>query len=242
MWRAGIVAVAVIACGPRVPHHGPPPTPEQVAALRAEVVAHASSPIENHPEYRIDDAELVDPCVVEALKWIDGMMPDPDERPRIVDDAARCLSWKLRSDDGLARIGKRIADRYAHPVITRAGDRVTIDVGIVACPLQRAPRGAGLLVSSCTGKYELGDWATDEAKRYFKLGIDQFPDAHAYEIDVWLGVGAKDRWRYVFERDYDRVIVEDPTWPDRIVGTGQLGGDPAHAASLRPFDLTAIPK
>jgi hypothetical protein len=226
-----IALLLAVACGE--PRTGPPPTPEQRVQLRADMIAKVA-PFAGRAEYAVTDDDLVDPCVTEALQLTQGRMPEADERSRVIDDGVRCMSWKLDSPDGLDRISKRIAARYAHPVTTRAGDTVTVDVGVIAAPL-RYSKGHHYLASSPA--YDRSEWATAEVVRVLHDAMQAQPDAKHYAARVDL---LDDVWTYTYDRTLDRITVERAKIPDRYYASVPVGGDPGHIRSLYTFDLTEM--
>ena len=105
-------------------------TPAQLAELRTAVIA--GSTLLDHPELTPTDPAIVDRFVVENLE--EGKFPaTPKEREDYLWRATTGLTnWLRHKEDGLAYITQRVAERYAQPVITRDGEVVRIDAGVVA--------------------------------------------------------------------------------------------------------------
>jgi hypothetical protein len=208
---------------------GKAPTTAELAQLRTEVLA-AVKPFGGHPEYAVDDPEVVDPCIADRMRGLGDRMPTASERASFVRDAAVCVQNRLTEPDGLARVAKRIEARYRNPVITRDGDRVTIDAGVVAGKLH--VHRAGVEVFD-TDLVDMGEWATTEVVRFLKLAIARYPDARVYVARVEIPAqGKAPELLYVFDRSEDRIRVTSQRWPKRSYVTEKLGGDVGSAQSL----------
>ncbi len=199
-------------------------TPDQ---LRGDVIAAVPPPF-GRAEYAVTDPDFIDPCITEAIRT-------SRDRKSAVADAVLRVQTKLATPDGLARIAKRVEQRYQHPVITRDGDRVTIDAGVIAAPLNvfRAE-----LVVDDSPNIDRGEWATAEVVKFLKLGMAQ--DAASYRAVVQIprrSLGPE--WVYVYDRRADRIEVANGGRMGVSYVTEKLGGDPAHAASLHSSKLTA---
>lgn len=210
-------------------------SPEQMAKLREEVLA-ANKPFMDHPEYAVTDPAIVDPCITDALHRLGDRMPSAAERADVIRDAEATLFNKLDEPEGLDRIAKLIAERYAHPTIRRAGDVVKIDAGVVAGTLQ-VFRGVTQIDQS--PNLANGQWTTAEVVRFLELGMARFPDAKTYVAHVQIPKrSARPDWTYVFDRQDDRIWVYAEELGRNAYVSGKLGGAPGSVKSLSTFDLT----
>src|SRR5438045_2367903 len=72
--------------------------------------------------------ESVDPCMEKPLAGA---------RENVVQDSAYCTQYSILDPPGMALLEKKIADRYAHPVITLHGSVAKIDMAVVAGKLKK---------------------------------------------------------------------------------------------------------
>jgi hypothetical protein len=189
--------------------------------LRAEVLAKVSVPFDR-PEYLVTDPAFVDPCIDDALAH-------QKSHADVVSDAEMSVSNKLTTPDGLARIAALVADRYDHPTITRTGDVVVIDVGVVKATFQSA---GGRIILANSPVLEGLDWATPEVVRVLKLGIAAHPDARIYQAPLLIPqLHSNQKWTYAYDRRADQLQV----WGDLMINqayvTETLGGSLDHLKS-----------
>lgn len=197
------------------------------ADLRAEILAQVK-PFAGHPEYAVDDPDLVDPCIGDRA-------PTSAERADFIHDAVVCIQNALDKPDGLARIAKRVAERYANPKITRAGDVVTIDAGVVAGKLHLNRTAVEVWQ---TDNLDAGEWATAEVVKFLKLGMAKFPGAKTYVARCEIPRrGGAPEWTYSYDRAEDRIRVWAKSDPNAVYVSETLGGDPAHAKTLQAVRL-----
>jgi len=210
------------------------PSSEQLAQLRGEVLAQLK-PFAGRAEYAVTDPDIVDPCIADRLRGLGDRMPTASERADFVRNAVISVENALRQPDGLARVAKRIAERYEHPAITRDGDQVTIDVGIVAGKLHIA---GGQIEVFDTDSIDMGQWSTPEVVRFLKMGITRFPGAQTYTAHIEIPRRATaPEWSYVYDRGEDRIRVYGRSQPGVVYVTGRLGGDVGAVKSLRMTEL-----
>ena len=205
----------------------PPPT---AAELRALVLKQVK-PFMDMPEYAVTDPSIVDKCVTDTLARA-------NDRARAIADAVRCVDAKQYMPEGLALIDQLVAKRYEHPVITRTGDNVLIDVGVIAGKLSYF-RGS---IITNTDLEESNEWKTSEAVRFLKLGMAQYPDAKQYQVYILIPTySMKPDWLYVYDRAAHRVWV---SWRERdrtIFVLDNVPEDLSNIKSLRRMDLTEQP-
>jgi hypothetical protein len=199
--------------------------------IRGDVLALVQ-PFAGRADYAVTDPSFVDPVIADTIK----QLGERASRDQVVQAAATFVSSKLSQPEGRARLTKLVADRYAHPVITRDGNRVTIDVGVVAAPI--GVYRAQLVVDS-SPNVDRGEWATAEVVRNLKLAMARFPDASSYEAVVLIPQRShRPEWRYSYDRDRDQLRVVPPDSPNTVYVSEKLGGDlanlrSAHSSALR---------
>lgn len=215
----------------------------EVTALRAEVFAKVT--VWGRHEYVPEDWSLVDPNIEWALS---DLGPGPKDHAAMVEAAAGGVFTSLTNNPaGLATLEKRLADRYAHPVITRDGDLVRIDLGVIAGPPRYYPRD-GLVVSGSP----LADdgLIASEVIRNLKAGMAAQPGAATYQVEVdvpfrWPNVvppdWSKGGYTYVYSVAEDRIRVYQNDKPDRYYVTEVLGGSFDKVKSLSWANLTQKP-
>lgn len=188
------------------------PQPADLAALRDEVFKQVEI-FKGYPEYTPRDGEVVakllDPSFEFAF-YVNGT--DPSKRAAVVEHVATSYYNALvREEAGIAAIEKLLTDRYMKPVIAREGDRVRVDLGVIAGKPYRF-RG-GISVASPYGENGTHGLIASEVVRNLELGIAAHPDAKTYQVEVaipgrWR---TKDGYTYVYSRAEDRVrlYIED---------------------------------
>jgi hypothetical protein len=220
---------------PPAPADARPLTDAERAELRPQVLA-AATPFPGRPAYADADPALVDACIAEADAA--DRRPTDDRRGHVAEvirRAAASVRRKLVEPAGLARLTAAVAARYDHPTITREGDAVTVDAGVVRGPLSEF-RNA--MTVSDSAYVVQGQWATTEAIRFLQLGVARHPDARTVRAEVWIPRRSiSPEWRYVYDRGEDRIRVYARDRPDAVYVSAPLGGDAAHARSLATTDL-----
>jgi hypothetical protein len=189
-------------------------SPAERTKLRAEVLASVSPPF-GHPEYIVTDPAFVDPCIDDALAH-------QKSHADVVTDARMSVSNKLTTPDGLARIAALVADRYDHPTITRTGDVVVIDVGVVKATFQSA---GGRIITANSPVLDRGEWATPEVVRVLELGIAAHPDAQIYQAPLRIPSLHTDQvWTYAYDRRADQLQVSKDLMNNQAYVSETLGG------------------
>jgi hypothetical protein len=200
--------------------------------LRAEVLAAVSPPFDR-PEYLVTDPAFVDPCIDDALAH-------QKSHADVVTDARMCVSNKLTTPDGLARIAALVTERYDHPTITRTGDVVVIDVGVVKATFQSA---GGRIITANSPVLDSGDWATPEVVRVLKLGIAAHPDARVYQAPLRIPALHSDQaWTYAYDRGADQLQVWSNDMINQVYVTETLGGSLDHLKSASRFSMKTQPR
>jgi len=195
--------------------------------VRAEVLAAVPPPL-GRAEYAITDPDIVDPCIADAVTRY-------HDRPNVIRSAWQCIQSRCQEPAVIARIETKIAEHYANPVITRTGDRVTIDAGAPTGEL----RFVQLRYRISSPTIDAGEWVTAEVVRFVKLGIAKFPDASSYEVKVLVPSKMYDpEWSYLYDRPGDRLHVTTPKTGMRNYVSAPLGGDIANLKSAQTGALT----
>jgi hypothetical protein len=118
----------------------------RVAELRAVLREHLKNPeftLDRKPEYVVTDPTFIEPVLDQALKYIDAARPlSPALLAQVKSGAVTYYRLGLARPDGLKALETRIAERFAHPVVTRhrsssnpASDAFDLDFGWVIGPL-----------------------------------------------------------------------------------------------------------
>jgi hypothetical protein len=210
----------------------PPARPLTVDELRAEVLSQVK-PFADRPEYAVTDPAFIDPCIAAAIQ-------EGGERDWVVRSAVMKVGNKLAQPDGLARIEKLVADRYAHPVITQDGQRVTIDAGVIAGKLHVF---RGSMEIDTSPALDRGEWATTEIVRFLKLGIAKYPDATEYDALVTIPATSKrPDWRYAYDRPEGTIRISQKDWRAPVFVTENLGPDLTQIKSLNTSGMKVDPK
>lgn len=200
------------------------------ASLRAEVLA-AIPPLAGRAEYAVDDPDLLDPCIATAQQQTRARHED------VVRSAAICVKSALATPDGVARLTKKIDARYAAPVITRSGDTVTIDVGIVPGPLNHL-RGETLVGDGPF--HDRGQWKTSEIVKALVAAQAAHPDAQKIAATaLLLQRWARPDWTYIYDHGDDRIQVTTPAQPPMTYVSESIGGDLSQVTSLHTLSLSA---
>lgn len=245
-WAATLLIGASVAGCKVGKHHPPadaapidarPPPAPAVIALRAEV--RAAVEVFGRRGYAPEDWTLIDPSIAWALEH----GADPDSREAVIADAARDVAGTLMNQDaGIAALQRQLELRYYRPVITRAGDLVRIDLGVILGKPSRF-RGADEVSSWLV---DGGGLIAEEVVRNLRLGMATQPGARAYQVEVDIpGRSRKGGLVYVYALDEDRVRAYSND-ADSYFVTEPLGGDldkvmALHWARLERRDVTRMP-
>ncbi len=212
-------------------------TPEQLAELRAAVIA--ASTLLHRPELTPTDPAVVDRFVIENLEG--GAFPaTPKEREDYLWRATTGLTnWLSYKPEGLAYLTKRIEQRYANSVITRDGELVRIDAGVVP---GKVGVWRAMLQIMTSPHIESGELIGSEVVRLLGLGLTQHPDAKTYQLEVDIPAhGKKPDWTYVYDRADDTIRMYTDNWSDKSYVTGKLGGKLDSVTSMDHTGLTRQP-
>lgn len=212
-------------------------TPAQLTELRTAVIA--GSTLLERPELTPTDPAVVDRFVIENLE--ESAFPaTPKAREEYIWRATTGLTnWLSYKPEGLEYLGKRIEERYAHPVITRDGDLVRIDAGVVPGKVGVFKAKLQIMKSPLI---DTGELVAPEVVRLLGLGLAQHPDARTYQLDIDIpATWKKPGWTYLYDRAEDTLRMYSDNWPDVFYVTGTLGGNLASVTSLFHTNLTKQP-
>jgi hypothetical protein len=105
----------------------PPGTPSPVdgpAYIRARLFDGQSCYL-RRAEYCVTEPAFVDPIVGSAAPATDV------EANRALEQIRHDYELALESPDGLARVERLVADRFAHPIVTEGPDALDVDLGVL---------------------------------------------------------------------------------------------------------------
>ncbi len=203
------------------------PSPE-VVALRAEVVAKVE--LWGRHDYTPEDWSIIDPSIEWALS---GNGPaDPKNRTALIEAAAKgVVSALVDHPEGVAILEKKLTERYNRPVMTRDGDLVHIDLGVIAG--KPSPFRGVLMVSSPLAENGSHGLIASEVVRNLKLGIAAHPDAQIYQVEVDIpGRWQEPGFTYVYGKAEDRIRLYQSGKTDYFYTTEILGGSLDKVTSL----------
>ena len=165
--------------------------PTKAEDIRADVV-NGIKPLNDRPELRVTDPAFVDPIITAAIK--DGGR----DRADIIWHAQSAIERKLIEPEGLAELEKLIAAHYANPEITKTGNVVLVDVGVVMGKLGVSNRFIYMQGDGPT--LDQGRWRPAELGKFLKLGIDKYPGASEYDVHITIPQGRSTRpdWKYQY--------------------------------------------
>jgi hypothetical protein len=206
-------------------------TPLKVEDIRADVV-NGIDPFAGRPELRVNDPSFVDPIIADTIQR------GGSDRADVVWKAQSAIERKLKEPEGLAQIEKLVAERYAHPTITKDGKTVTIDVGVVAGKVKLSAKGR-LYLSDDSPYLERGKWLTTEVAKFLKLGIAQFPDASEYDVNCLIPdpLGGRPDWKYAYSPKEGIVRITQKEFRTPTYVVRNVGPDFSALTSLSPSDL-----
>jgi hypothetical protein len=221
----------------------PPPKPEDLAAVRAEALPEVSEPFWpfSKKEYLVTDASFVDPCILEVIHTsygYDGGIPPPasaELRKNLASHTAICWRNKLTTDEGIAKIEALVKARYENPVIARNGDTVTLDMGLVPGHVSHGRTGWSIHGSPVLDA--MSDWTALEAIRVFKMAMAREPTATRYVAN--FVVVTRDLRRVTYDKKYDAIQVQDPSYHGGIWVAEPLHGD---VGSVTTLDRNKLPQ
>jgi hypothetical protein len=225
----------------------PPPKPEDMAAVRAEAftqeITHAFWPF-YMKEYVPQDASFVDPCILATLKSgypFDGGTSIPaggELRKHLVQFSGICWRDKIASKEGVAAVEPLVKQRYEHPVITREGNTVSVDMGVVPGSLIRGNHGWSVHDSPVLDG--MSNWTTAEGVRVLKMAIAREPTATRYIATIVVG-GFTDRRQYTYDRGRDAIQIDTYEKKTHIYVTESLHGDVGNVKTLDTLKLQSQP-
>jgi hypothetical protein len=205
--------------------------PTKVDDIRADVV-NGIKPLADRPELRVTDPAFIDPLIADAIKH------GGSDRDDVVRSAQGAIRNRLGEADGLAQIEKLVAAHYAKPDITRAGNVVTVDVGVVAGPIKKSLRGGAVYVGD-SPNLDNGRWKTTEVAKYLQLGIDKYPDAGEYDVTCLIPAPSESRpdWKYAYLPKQGIIRITQKEFRSATYVVKNVGPDFSALTSLSPHDF-----
>src|SRR5262249_23758770 len=130
------------------------------------------------------------------------------------------------------------AAHYANPEITRKGDVVLVDVGVVAGKIQKSLRGGAVYVGD-SPYLDNGRWKTTEVAKYFQLGIAKYPDASEYDLTCVVPAPSESRpdWKYAYLPKQQLVRITQKEFRSATYVVRNVGPDFSALTSLSPHDF-----
>jgi hypothetical protein len=208
------------------------PLPTKPEDIRADVV-NGIKPLADRPELRVSDPAFVDPIIADTIQR------GGRDRADIVWKAQSAIERKLREPDGLAQIEKLVAANYADPPISKTGNVVTIDVGVVIGKIDVSARGSTYLTKD-SPVLDNGKWKLSEAARFLKLGIAKYPDAGEYDVTILIPEpqgGGRPDWKYAYLPKQGTVRITQKEFRSASYLVKTVGPDLSGLTSLSAWDL-----
>jgi len=205
-------------------------TPPKVEDIRADVV-NGIKPLNNRPELRVTDPAFVDPLI--AAEIASG-----GKRADIIWRAQTAIESKLVEPEGLAQIEKLIAAHYANPEITKSGDVVTVNVGVVEGKLGVSNRFIYLQGNSPA--LDNGKWRPSELAKFLKLAIAKYPGASEYEVAITIPQGrsaSAPDWKYQYFPAQGIIKVPRPDFRSAAYVLKNVSPDLSTLTSLSAADF-----
>lgn len=211
---------------PAEPAPAPPPAKvaaPEVVALRDDVLA-STEVIPGRREYTPKDpaffATIVDPAIEFAMQ----AQPSAARDALVTAAASSVATAFLRETEGVAAVEQLLTERYQHPVVTRDGELVRIDLGYI--PGKPSWFRGALHIESSHAENGSHGLVAPEVIRNLQAGMSAHPDAKTYQVEVEI----PGRWRsgdgytYVYDPTEDRIRLYVQDEGDVYYRTAVLGG------------------
>jgi hypothetical protein len=205
----------LVSCGPaaEAPPPQPPPkrTADEVRRALLDAMIQPSGCYLNNVDYAVRDTDFLDQVLRQVLSssTLEQVAADPREFDRLVGYAPIAYRSLLKTEDGLSRLSRVIAERFAHPTVTETGDFVSADYGHIAGHMAIGRRQDIVIFFDesphIDGNWE---WRTPEVATALSNLLTQYPDKPEVEVRVFIpGSLRSDNWIYSYSRREDRVNV-----------------------------------
>ena len=132
------------------------------------------------------------------------------EVARMLREAPESYAKELRTEDGIARLEKLIAERFAHPKVEMQWNVVLVTYGHVAAKLK--PVDHNRIVIDFPASEHLDpnrEWRSQEIATALKYQLEMHPAADGVQLRVLIPGSREDEteWRYEYRRTTDRVKI-----------------------------------
>jgi hypothetical protein len=206
-----------------------PKTADDVKRALVEAMIQADHCYLGNLDYAVRDPDFLDQVLQKLLgsETLQQLAGDPYEFQMMKRFAANYYSIQMETDDGLTRLARVVADRFAHPVITVQGQNVRADYGHIAAKFTRSIRHpVGISFGDSPHLNASREWQSPEVAAALKDLLDKHPDAALVEVRVLIPGGLQTpEWIYSYRPLNDRVLVTLPTPPLRSYYTDHLNHD-----------------
>jgi hypothetical protein len=212
------LGLVLVSCGPAP--EGPPPQPpppgpkrtaDQVRRGLLDAMIQPSSCYLNNLDYAVRDPDFLDQVLYEILggRTVEQVAADPAEFDRLVSRAPTAYEMQLQTEDGLSRLTRVIAERFAHPRVTVTGELVSADYGHIAGHMAMGRRRQITIFFGesphVDGNWE---WRTPEVATALSNLLTAYPDNPEVEVRVFIpGSLREDNFIYSYSRREDRINV-----------------------------------
>jgi hypothetical protein len=132
------------------------------------------------------------------------------EVARMLREAPTAYAKELRTADGLVRLEKLIADRFAHPMVEMRQGVVIVNYGHVAARLRAGDRDRiEIDFSNSPHLDENREWRAEEIAAVIKYQREVHPAADGIRVKVLIPGSPKGpEWTYEYSRESDRITSD----------------------------------
>lgn len=210
----------------------PPQAPaDAVAAARQRLIDAMIQPSYCYMQsldYAVRDPEFLDAVLAKLLgsAKLAEVALDERELQNLTREAPALYSGELQTADGLLRLERVVAQRFAHPVVHLSGQLVEVDYGHIAAKLHLSRRKAIGIDFEGSPHLLNREWRSTEVAAALKEHLDKHPDADGVQLRVVIPEALiADEFRYSYRRSTDRVLITFPGEPRRPFLSPPLGHD-----------------
>lgn len=209
----GVITIFA-SCGPppRDTPLGPVPnTPEGVRVALTEAMIRADHCYMDSLEYAIRDPEFLDRALADLLgkKTLQEVAANPHDFEELARAAPTFYMLQSQTDDGLVRLARVVAERFAHPVVTVKERTVRADYGHIAAKFSHGARQPIIIYfRESPHMDETWEWRSNEVAAALQDLRDRYPEAEQVEARVLIPGGTLGtEWIYSYRPDNDRILV-----------------------------------
>ncbi len=227
--------LAITSCVP-VPDPAKAPPGEQskadpvkVAELRKrllDAMIQERTCFQSNLDYAVRDQEYLDAVLARLLgrATLEELVGNDREIANLEREAPLIYSGQLSTPDGLARLERVIAERFAHPVVTTIGKQVTADYGHIAARLSVGGRKKIGILFSESPHLDHREWRSQEVAAALKELQSQYLQAREVRVRVLIPEALiANEWIYTFYPKDDRVMITFPAAGRRPLLTPEMG-------------------